>query len=81
MKLLKRLFSRNRWKVARTIWPYKDGWGTYNPSTRTILDTCLTKEEAQRSCDELKAHADHDFEKLDALHDLTPPPPARQETK
>lgn len=41
------------WEVRRTIWPYKDGWGTYNPSTKTIADTGLSKEEAQERCDNL----------------------------
>lgn len=41
------------WEVRRTIWPYEDGWGTYCPETHTVLDTGLTKEEAERRCEEL----------------------------
>ena len=44
---------KEKWKVRRTIWPYEDGWGVYNPKSRTVLDTGLTKEDAQRRCDEL----------------------------
>lgn len=38
------------WEVRRTIWPYEDGWGTYCPETHTVLDTGLTKEEAEMRC-------------------------------
>jgi hypothetical protein len=49
-----RAIGLDRWEVRQTIWPYPDGWGTYNPFTRTVLDTGLsTKEEAQRRCDEM----------------------------
>ena len=56
MKLLQRIGKRlmaGKWEVRRTIWPYKDGWGTYNPLTRTIADTGLTKPEAEARCREL----------------------------
>jgi hypothetical protein len=43
------------WVVARTIWPFPDGWGTYNPKTHTIMDTGLSKEEAQARCDALNS--------------------------
>jgi len=46
------------WIVARTIWPFPDGYGTYNPVTQTILDTGLSKEEAQLRCDRLNAKED-----------------------
>lgn len=40
-----------RWKVIRTIWPYPDGYGTYRShrfnGKRTIMDTGLSKEQAQ----------------------------------
>lgn len=52
-ELVDELVSGKKWVVRRTIWPYKDGWGTYCPSTRTVLDSGLTKEEAQARCDEL----------------------------
>lgn len=41
------------WVVRRTIWPFPDGWGTYNPSTKTILDTGLSKAEAETRRDRL----------------------------
>jgi hypothetical protein len=48
------MIIRNRWEVRRTIWPYPEGWGTYNPYTNTILDTGIkTKAEAQEICDQL----------------------------
>jgi hypothetical protein len=46
------------WEVRRTIWPYKDGYGTYNASTRTIADTGLSREEAQQRCDSLNLKGD-----------------------
>ena len=57
---MKRIFSRiiwTRWKVARTIWPYREGYGTYRmhrfTRDKTILDTGLTKEQAIESAKEL----------------------------
>ena len=56
MKVLKRLFEP-KWKVIRTIWPYPEGWGVYKEDffggKRTVLDTGLTKEQAQEECDKL----------------------------
>lgn len=42
-----------KWKVIKTIWPYKDGYGTYNKITNTLLDSGLTKEDAETRCLEL----------------------------
>ena len=39
-----------KWEVRRTIWPYEDGWGTYCPKTSMLLDTGLSKEEAEHRC-------------------------------
>lgn len=41
----------SKWKVARTIWPYKEGWGTYKRNRWTgaqvIMNTgLLTKADA-----------------------------------
>jgi hypothetical protein len=49
MKILK-VLQIDKWVVRRTIWPYPDGYGTYNPFRNTVLDTGLTKEEAERRC-------------------------------
>lgn len=53
---LKNLFW-SKWKVARTIWPYREGWGTYRVNRLTgekcILDTGLTKEDATSIVDEM----------------------------
>lgn len=38
---------KHKWVVRRTIWPFKDGWGTYCPGCETIMDTGLPKEEAE----------------------------------
>jgi len=35
------------WQVRRTIWPYKDGYGTFNVFTGAVLDTGFSKEEAK----------------------------------
>lgn len=53
MKSLKQLLTRDRWEVWRTIWPYPEGWGVYNPKTRTLLDSGLSKEDAQAICDDM----------------------------
>jgi len=49
------MIAGRQWIIARTIWPYPDGWGTYHPSTETIMDTGLSKEEAQKRCDALNS--------------------------
>jgi hypothetical protein len=47
----------SKWKAARTIWPYPDGWGTYRENhltgERTILDTGLSKDDAEKKAKEL----------------------------
>ena len=46
-----------KWKVVRTGWPYPDGWGTYRPRDRTVLDTGLkTREDAQALVDQLNRY-------------------------
>ena len=58
-KRVARTVVNDRWEVRRTIWPYPDGWGTYNPFTRTVLDTGLpTKAEAQERADALNKEMD-----------------------
>jgi hypothetical protein len=52
---LKRLLGIDKWEVRRTIWPYKDGWGVYNPSRRTIIATGLTKADAIALAAEMNA--------------------------
>jgi len=42
-----------RWRVIRTIWPYPHGYGTYNERKSMLLDTGLSKAEAQERCAEL----------------------------
>lgn len=45
------------WKVTRTIWPYKEGYGVYKrhflTGNITMLDDGLTKCEAQEAANEL----------------------------
>ena len=43
----------NHWKVVRTCFPYKNGYGTYNRWKKTLLDSGLTEEEAAIACKEL----------------------------
>jgi hypothetical protein len=45
-----------RWVVRRTIWPYRDGWGTYCPRKNMVLDTGLSKERATELCKELNRY-------------------------
>lgn len=50
------LSGKGVWEVRRTIWPYPEGWGTYNPTTKTVLDTGLkSREEAQAIVDDLNS--------------------------
>lgn len=54
---------RHTWVVRRTIsiwqlnWPYEHGYGTYCPGCKTVWDTGLTREEAERRRDALNAQA------------------------
>ena len=42
---------KDEWVTIRTIWPYKEGWGVYNPKRRTCLETGLpTEAEARAIC-------------------------------
>ena len=50
---IKHKLQHGRWIIRRSIWPYEDGWGTYHPRSMTVLDTGLTKVEAERRCDKL----------------------------
>lgn len=50
---LKKRVTGNWWEVRRCLFPYPEGYATYNPAKRMILDTGLSKERAQRICDEL----------------------------
>ena len=55
-RLVRRCWKRiigDWWVVRRCGWPYPKGYATYNSFRDTILDTNLTKEHAQRICDEL----------------------------
>ena len=56
-KFLKRIYSRNHWVVRKCGWPFKPGYATYNPKRRMILDTGLSKEQAQQLCAELNKKA------------------------
>lgn len=51
-RLYQRLF-RGRWVVVRTIWPYAEGYGTYNKKHRILLDSGLTYEQAVLECEKL----------------------------
>jgi len=48
-----------KWKVAKSGFPYKEGYGTYKTdfwgNKRTILDTGLSYEQAVRACKELNS--------------------------
>ena len=45
--------ARKEWEVRPCTWPYPEGYATYNPSTKTVLDTGLSREQAQIICDQL----------------------------
>lgn len=42
-----------KWKVIPTIWPYKSGYGVYDPFSRCLLEHGLTLREAEQKCEEL----------------------------
>lgn len=44
---------KHKWVVQRTIWPYPEGYGTYCPGCKMVLDTGLSKEEAEETVKEL----------------------------
>lgn len=46
----------DKWAPIRTIWPYKDGWGVYNKYKSTLIEDGLSKEEAQKICDEMNSN-------------------------
>lgn len=50
----------HKWETIRTIWPYEDGWGTHCPNC-TVLDTGLSKEEAEERCKELNKNREKIF--------------------
>jgi hypothetical protein len=59
MRLLRKISKRltkDWWEVRRTCWPYPEGYATYNPAKKTILDTGLTKEQAEELCKELNSN-------------------------
>lgn len=47
-----RVFMKT-WVVRRCIWPYPEGYATYNQRTSTILDTGLSYEDAVKACKNL----------------------------
>lgn len=52
-----RLWPRESWRVVESGWPYPDGYATYHPASKTILDTGISREEAERRVRELNLHA------------------------
>ena len=51
-KILKRILN-NRWIVRSCRFPYPEGYATYNPFRKIILDTGLTKKQAEQICEEM----------------------------
>lgn len=51
---LRNLFKhKHKWEIIRSIWPYKDGWGTWCVRCHTVVDTGLSKAAAQRAVKDL----------------------------
>ena len=48
-----RKLTGNWWEVRRCGFPYDEGYGTCNIRKRIVLDTGLTKEEAEHYCRQL----------------------------
>lgn len=60
MKRLKRICKwifRDWWVVRPCGWPYREGFATFNSFRNTVLDTGLTKDHAQRLCDQMNRGA------------------------
>jgi hypothetical protein len=53
--VISRFFKPKNWVVKRCGFPYEDGYATWNKKTHTILDTGLTREQAEQICRELNA--------------------------
>lgn len=47
----------HHWKVRRTIWPYKPGYGTVCDGCHTILDTGLPEWQAKESAKAMNLEA------------------------
>lgn len=47
LKVLAHWLFRGRWKAVPCGWPYRPGWATYCPRRSLILDTGLTREQAE----------------------------------
>ncbi len=45
----------DRWVVRKCRWPYAEGYATYNPHKKTVLDTGLREGDAKDICKELNA--------------------------
>jgi hypothetical protein len=43
----------DKWVVRRSCWPYQEGFATYNPHRKMVLDSGISREQAQIICDEL----------------------------
>jgi hypothetical protein len=54
IRKVKQKLRIDRWQVARTIWPYEEGWGVHNPHRMMVMETGLaTREQAQVIADEM----------------------------
>lgn len=58
IKVILKWLVGDKWILVRTIWPYPEGYGTYNKFRRTLLDSGLTKLEAIETCKDLN-HMQH----------------------
>lgn len=45
--------DRSKWEARRSGWPYPPGYAVYHPGRRTVLDTGLTRDDAQAIADDL----------------------------
>ena len=52
MRLFKKMIG-SWWVVRECGFPYPDGYATYLPRKKMVLDTGLTKEEAQQVCNHM----------------------------
>lgn len=59
MGFLRDLFKhKHNWKAIKTIWPYPDGYGVYCAGCNKVVDTGLSKKQAQTIAKEMNEGKD-----------------------
>jgi len=60
LKAIRRFWHKNVlghwWVPMKCGWPYPEGYCAYNKWTRTLLESGLTREQAEGVCDIMNAY-------------------------